>query len=511
MSRKSFMGDKRIRAAMKNKHHSEIEDHRKFGASLIGKKQYSEACDFYENTTKKFPNDFFLFYAKGIAHQHNKQPLEAIDSYCQALGIDPTIAEAFENLAEAQTELELFDDALVSIRAAIALKPQKPIGYARLARILIRLGQYNEAINVATHALNLAPQSATTYMIRSDAYRALNLLEHSNSDLLNAIAIDPENSEYLYNLSFNLLLNMNLDEGWSLYESRFQTKKFLANQPKMIAPYWLGTENLKDKTILIVPEQGLGDQIQFSRYAFILKDLGANVIMPVDPSLIQLMELMHQSIYVTSSMQPVSDLPNHDFYIPLMSLPRVLKTDIDHIPSFNRYLSVDSLMSKKWAQRFENPTKLQIGIAWSGNALHMNDHNRSMSLSQLQDLFDLDAEFHVLQTDIRPADEVLLTQVPLKDWRNELTNLHETAGLLEQLDLLITVDTSIAHLAAALGKPTWVMLPFAPDFRWLLNRHDSPWYPSVRLFRQTTPGDWACVVSEVLAMFEQWRNKTCLT
>ena len=498
MRHKSLTGNKRIHASMKNKHHSGIEDYRKFGASLIEKKQYSEACDFYENTIKKFPNDFLLFYAKGIAHQHNKQPLEAINSYCQALEINPMVAEAFENLAEAQTELELFDDALVSIRTAITLKPQKALGYARLARILIRLGQYNEAINIATHALNITPKSATTYMIRSDAYRALNLLENSNSDLLDAIAIDPENSEYLYNLSFNLLLNMDFNEGWLLYESRFKTRKFLENQPQMVASYWQGSEDLNNKTILMVPEQGLGDQIQFCRYALILKDLGANVIMPVAPSLIDLLRSMDDSIFVTSSMQPLSNLPNHDFYIPLMSLPRVLKTDIYQIPSFNRYLSVDASMDEKWAQRFENSTKLQIGIAWSGSALHMNDHNRSMTLSQLQDLFDLDVDFHVLQTDIRPIDEALLTQVPLKDWRNELTNLHETAGLLEQLDLLITVDTSIAHLAAALGKPTWIMLPFAPDFRWLLERSDSPWYPTVHLFRQHKPRDWDSVVNHIV-------------
>jgi hypothetical protein len=182
-----------------------------------------------------------------------------------------------------------------------------------------------------------------------------------------------------------------------------------------------------------------------------------------------------------------------------MSLLGIFKTDLSNIPYAERYITPNEAITAKWQARFANKSsKPQVGITWSGSQLHVNDHNRSMSLSQLAPLLNLDVDWHILQTEIRETDELLLPQTPLKDWRPELTSLHETAGLLDQLDLLITVDTSVAHLSAALGKPTWIMLPYAPDFRWLLNRSDTPWYPSVQLFRQSKPRDWESVTSQIV-------------
>jgi hypothetical protein len=182
-----------------------------------------------------------------------------------------------------------------------------------------------------------------------------------------------------------------------------------------------------------------------------------------------------------------------------MSLLGIFKTDLNNIPCANCYIFPDAVITKKWQTRFANKSsKPQIGITWSGSQLHTNDHNRSMSLTQLMPLLKIDVDWHILQTEIRKDDEFLLPQTTLKDWRPELSSMQETAGLLNQLDLLITVDTSVAHLSAALGKPTWIMLPFAPDFRWLLNRTDSPWYPSVQLFRQSKPNDWESVTNQII-------------
>ena len=469
----------------------------KRGAAFMQAKQFAQASDCYAEALKQFPTDAHLHYCKGVALHQNKQLTEAASSYSQALQLNPKLVEAFENLAEAQTELQLFDDALLSVRAAIQLQPNRAISYTRLARILIRLGKYTDAIQASTHALQLDPKSATTYLIRSNAHRGLNELKQSIADLHKAIALDPNNPEYLYNMSFDLLLNEEFDEGWTCYEARFQTENFLKSTPQMVSPRWHGAESLEGKTIVICPEQGLGDQIQFGRYALILKGMGAHVIMPVAPSLVDIMQSMHPDIHVTSSLISATDLPHHDFHVPLMSLLGIFKTDLSSIPCADRYISPNATIAAQWAIRFANTSKLQVGITWSGNPIHVNDHNRSMSLAQLRPLFDLDVDWHILQTEIRPADEALLPHTPLKDWRAELSSLHETAGLLDQLDLLITVDTSVAHLSAALGKPTWLMLPFAPDFRWLLNRSDSPWYPSVQLFRQPQPADWASVVTHV--------------
>jgi tetratricopeptide (TPR) repeat protein len=482
---------------LKNKPNAAKETWLKRGAAFMQAKQFAKACKCYGELILIHPRDSTLHYCHGVALHQNKQIPQAIGAYCSALQLNPKLTEAFENLAEAQTELKLFDDALLSIRAAVALRPNRAISHTRLARILVRLGNHAEAIDVATHSLVLDPDNATTLMIRSNAHRGLNQLNESIADLREAMAIDPSNAELPYNLSFDLLLSEQFEEGWQRYESRFQTDNFLLNTPQMVSPKWNGKDSLKEKTILVCPEQGLGDQIQFARYALVLLGMGAKVIMPVAPALIDILQSMHPDVLVTSSLQPASTLPQHDYYIPLMSLLGVFKADLNNIPYADRYIAPNYDVAAKWAQRFHAKTKLQIGITWSGSQLHINDHNRSMTLAQLQPLFNLDVDWHVLQTEIRPADEMLLPQTPFKDWRPELTTLHETAGLLEQLDLLITVDTSVAHLSAALGKPTWIMLPYAPDFRWLLNRADSPWYPTVHLLRQSAPRQWDDVVLQI--------------
>lgn len=485
--------------SVKSKQTGTKETWLKRGFSLIQTNQFANAIKFYYEAVQKFPNDADFNYCLGVALHQNNQPLEAIKAYCKALQLNPKFSEAFENLSDAQIELKLFNDALISIRAAITLNPCKAISQTRLAKILVRLGEYQEAIEVATHALELSPNSAITLLIRSNAHRGLNQLSESIADLRQALSIDPSNAEVPYNLSLDLLLFEQFEEGWKMYESRFQTENFKKNAPQMVSPRWNGSDSLIGKTILICPEQGLGDQIQFARYSLVFIHLGAKVILPVAPALIEIMQSMHPDVFVTSSFQPTAFLPQHDYHIPLMSLLGIFKTDLNNIPCANCYIFPDAFITKKWQTRFANKSsKPQIGITWSGSQLHTNDHNRSMALTQLMPLLKIDVDWHILQTEIRKDDEFFLPQTTLKDWRPELSSMQETAGLLNQLDLLITVDTSVAHLSAALGKPTWIMLPFAPDFRWLLNRTDSPWYPSVQLFRQSKPNDWESVTNQII-------------
>ena len=465
--------------------------------TLLQLKKNSEAISLYSKGVLLFPNDGQMHYCLGVALHQNGQILEAIKYYCRAIELEPKLIEAFENLSEAQFDLKLFEDSLISIRAALEIDPQKAINHSRLARILTQLNKYDAAISAASYSIAINPQIANTYMVRSIAHRQLNQLTESILDLQKAINLDPNKAEYSYNMSFDLLLSEQFEIGWDHYESRFKTKNFILDKPYMVSPKWNGKDTLDGKTILVYPEQGLGDQIQFSRYALLLRELGAKVILPVDPPLVEVMQSVHPDILVTTSNQPSSSLPQHHYHIPLMSLMGIFKTTTNNIPFADRYLTTSKSMKEKWTHRLCKGKRPQIGITWSGSQVHINDNNRSMSLAQLDSLFNLDVDWHILQTDVRPADELLLPQKPLKDWRSELTSLHETAGLLDQLDLLISVDTSVAHLSAALGKPTWIMLPFAPDFRWLLNRTDSPWYQSVQLFRQPKPQDWTSVVNNI--------------
>ena len=263
-----------------------------------------------------------------------------------------------------------------------------------------------------------------------------------------------------------------------------------------LRPMWSGRENLAGKTLLIWPEQGLGDCIQFCRYLPELKKAGAQVVLETYPSLGELMRMIDPDLQV---VRTGTALPDFDFHCPLMSLPDRLKTTLSNIPAASGYLRAPDARRNIWARRLEKTQQLRIGLVWSGNSRHANDHNRSISLQQLKPLLALDAQFHCLQKDFSSKDvEQLISIDTLNCWSMRLTDFCETAALIECLDLVITVDTSVAHLAAALGKPTWILLPFAPDFRWMMAREDSPWYLTARLFRQDAPGDWPTVIERVV-------------
>jgi len=469
------------------------------GSSLMAETLYRDAACCYQDALEEFPNDAHLWYCKGVALHQEKKLWEAIDCYSTALQIKIDFAEAFENLAQAQVDLLMFDDALLSIQAALALQPQKALAHARQASILVKLCHYDEAIAAATTAIHLNPNSADGYFIRSNAYRGLNLLPNSIQDLKTAMSLRPQEPNYSYNLSFDLLLSGQLEEGWRQYETRFQTEDFIKNKAAMDSPRWTGEESLQGKTLFICPEQGLGDQIQFSRYALNAIEKGAHVVMAASPVLLPFLKSLHPKIQWVSSEKTVDELPDHDFHCPLMSLPLAFKTNLNSIPTLTSWLTPSQKSVDCWQSRIDSSRqRLSVGISWSGNKKHINNHNRSMALQMLSPLLEIDVDWHIVQTDIEPTDEAQLGEWPnLFNWKSQLRDFDDTAGLINQLDLVITVDTSVAHLAASMGKPTWIMLPFAPDFRWLLNQTDSPWYSSVKLFRQPAPRAWAPVIATI--------------
>jgi ADP-heptose:LPS heptosyltransferase len=261
---------------------------------------------------------------------------------------------------------------------------------------------------------------------------------------------------------------------------------------------WLGNETLEGKTILIVSDEGLGDAMQFARYIPMVARLGARIILVVQDALYPLLSNF-PGIAQCVPLSATSRLPDFDFHCSIMSLPLALKTRLDSIPSAISYLpSPPRARVQAWKERLGSHDKLRVGLAWSGNPKHADDHNRSISLREVSNVLNVSATFVSLQKDIRPDDRRALQELPrLIDFSSELTDFVETAALIKCLDLVVTVDTSVAHLAAALGRPTWLLLPYTPDFRWLLDRDDSPWYPSMRLFRQTSSRDWRDVLDRL--------------
>jgi hypothetical protein len=294
------------------------------------------------------------------------------------------------------------------------------------------------------------------------------------------------------NQSLCLLQTGRFEQGWRQHEWRKRLDNAFRSYPQ---PVWLGEENIAGKTLFIYSEQGLGDTIQFCRYVKLMEARGAIVIMSVQQPVRRLLKQISPTIQIIDPNEMPTDF---DYHCPLLSLPRAFVTTFETIPAEPRYLKADDELRAAWSARLPPKTNLRIGTVWSGSTGHKNDHNRSMKLETLLPIFSLDADWICLQKEVRDKDLALLRQDSrIAHFGDELKDFSDTAALVDLVDLVITVDTSVAHLAGAMGKPVWILLPFNPDWRWLLERNDSPWYPTARLFRQPQIGNWVEVVNQV--------------
>ncbi len=283
-------------------------------------------------------------------------------------------------------------------------------------------------------------------------------------------------------------------QGWRQYEWRKKCKEPIAAR-SYPQPLWLGEESISGKTLFIYWEQGLGDTIQFCRYAKLLEARGATVIMSVQQPLVELLKKISPTIQIINQNEKPTEF---DYHCPLLSLPLAFLTMLETIPTELKYLKADDELRGAWSARLPPKTKLRIGTVWSGRITHKNDHNRSMELETLLPIFNMDADWICLQKEVRDKDLAVLRQDSrIAYFGDDLKDFSDTAALVDLMDLVITVDTSVAHLAGAMGKPVWILLPYNPDWRWLLERDDSPWYPTATLFRQPQIRNWARVIDQV--------------
>ena len=302
-------------------------------------------------------------------------------------------------------------------------------------------------------------------------------------------------------LALALLLQGRFAEGWEAYESRRQIRR-IARDPGFVQPFWDGSP-LGGRRILLTSEQGFGDTIQFVRYAPLVAARGGRVLLQCKP---ELKRLLAGQCGIEQVVTPGDATPAFDVWCLLMSLPHLLGTTLQTIPAQVPYLTPDPHLIDKWGKRTAHePAGLKVGLVWAGGAHNKNDRVRSLSLGALAPLAQVPGvRFYSLQKGAA-SDQARTPPAGMEmtDWTPELADFADTAALVANLDLVISVDTAVAHLAGAIGKPVWVLLPLSPDFRWLLNRDDSPWYPTVRLFRQPTRGDWASVIERVRRALHQ--------
>ena len=506
----------------------------KSGALLIELQRYAEALARFEQSDRISPGRSETLFYKGFCFQALKRGEEAVACYAMTLAADAKNYDARIELGNLLLGMGQLEEAASHFRKAIQIRPHGANAFCNLGNVLTQVKRFDEAFAMLDRAIALAPEFAEAINNRGSLLTAINRPEealadfkravalkpdfargHTNrglclDDLLRpdealksymaALALDPDDGDTHWGLAVNRLRVGDFKAGWA--EAEWRWKSSLRSQRRhWNRQLWLGAEPIAGKTLLLHNDQGLGDAIQFCRYIPQLAERGARVILEMDRPL---KDLLSGVSGITQCVFKGETLPDHDFHCPLASLPLAFDTTLDTIPSSVPYIAIGQ-RTGGWEAILGSIGLPRIGIVWSGNPDHSNDHNRSVPLKALTPLFDVEAQFVSLQKNVRESDLAILRGCSdVLDAAPELDSFADTAALIQQLDLVISVDTSVAHLAGALGKPVWILLPHVPDYRWLLDRDDSPWYPTARLFRQTATRNYADVLDRMRADLSEW-------
>ena len=417
-------------------------------------KRSDEALVVIENALLKQPDSVEALQVKGTVLAALGQHAAALPVYLRAIELDPNFASALSDAGAIYAKTGDYDRALQLYSCAVAAQPDHADALYNYCTAFLHMGQCKDAIDIANKGLAYHPEHADMHWVKGAA----------------------------------LLRSGEFNQGWQEYEWRWHAKLLGSNPIKLqhAQPQWIG-QSIHGKTIWLQAEQGLGDTIQLLRYVPLLAAMGATVLLSVKEPVIPLCRALKRYCILLKRGQAI---PAFDFYCPLFSLPLAFKTDLATIPAKVPYLHSEPELQAAWAQKLGATALPRVGLVWSGNAAFQNDEKRSVPLSSLITALPNTCSYVSLQQEVRQSDEVALVQSSILDVRGELKNFADTAALISCLDLVISVDTSVAHLAGALAKPVWIILPHSPDWRWLMQRNDSPWYPTARLFRQGSDRKW---------------------
>jgi Flp pilus assembly protein TadD len=434
----------------------------------------------------------------GIVLAAQGRVVEAEASYREALRLAPAKRDALNNLGVLLSDAGRWTEAEGYLREAVRLDPDAADSYRNLGAVLTGLRRADEAEPVLRLAVRLGPDSADAHFNLAAALHDLRRLGEADASYREALRLAPDFAEAHTNRAYALLLAGRLREGWSEYEWRWRTRHLGGGARGFSAPQWTG-EPLEGRTLLLHAEQGLGDTLQFCRYAGLIEHGRGRIVLEVQKPLKRLVRGLPGEIEVIARGEPP---PPFDLHLPLLSLPGVFATALETIPAKIPYLAADPDAAGRWRERLSGLPGRRVGLVWAGEArtgfpeLAAVDARRSVALAALAPLAEV-ADIGFVSLQKGPAAAQAAAPPPgmrLADHTEELEDFADTAALVDALDLVISVDTSVAHLAGAMGKPVWLLNRHDTCWRWLLGRDDSPWYPSLRLFRQPAPGDWASVM-----------------
>ncbi|MCP3444858.1 tetratricopeptide repeat protein [Bradyrhizobium sp. CCGUVB14] len=475
--------------------------------------QNDEAVLHYQQALKLDPQYWEPAQNCGMLLLELGRHAEALECFDIAERLNRNSAALYQMRAVCLSKVDRFEDAQVDYEKSIALDPSLAETHNNLGLLHWRFGRLEQAFACFDSALALRPDFHAVLNNKAVVLLHLQLLDEAFATLHRSLAAAPNDAQTLFYLATLQLLTGDFARGWLAREARWRLASVGLVDRGFSKPLWRGDLPIAGKTILLHSDEGLGDAIQFARYVPMVAALGAKVILEVEPPIQQCLG----GIIGVAECIGRSSTPAFDLHCPLGTLPLAFGTRLDTIPYAHGYVPAPpAARVKAWQERLEDRLgprpRFLVGLVWAGNPDHKNDHNRSMALRTLAPLLDCDVQFVSLQKGVRDQDRAFLSERPdIVDLTQHLTDFSETAALMSCLDLVISVDTSVAHLAGALAAPVWTLVPFNPDWRWLLNRDDSPWYRSMRLFRQPERGDWASVVDDVRVELEKqvaaWRAR----
>src|SRR5262249_34692331 len=458
-------------------------------------KRYDEAFAAYEKALALKPDLTQAWLGRGNVFYDLKRYDEAFAAYDKALALKPELAEAWLDRGRVFKDLKRYDEAFVAYDKGLALKPELAEVWLARGNVFNDLKRYDEAFAAYDKALALKPELAEAWLARGNVFKDLKRYDEAFVAYDKALALKPDLAEAQCNEALIRLILGDTEYGWKKYQNRWDTKLMRGWKRNFSQPLWLGDSDIKNKTILIHAEQGLGDTLMACRYIPMLATLGARVITEVQPTLKSLLKNLEGISLLVAKGETI---PHFDVHCPIMSLPLAFKTTMETIPAKVPYLAVSKNIVEKWRSKLIG-TEIKVGIAWAGNPNYPQDIDRSILLKNILPILGVKgARYFSLQKDLRHGDKEILdvnSQIVRLD--QEINDFQDTAAIMMSLDLVLSSDTSIVNLAGALSRPIWVLLSFNPDWRWLLDRSDSPWYPTARLFRQLSRGEWSTVMDDV--------------
>ncbi|WP_458763770.1 tetratricopeptide repeat protein [Cupriavidus basilensis] len=464
-------------------------------AYIAARKQSpAAAAGYFDRALAVLPAQAERCHAAGLVHQAAGNHARAVALLEQAIGLAPRQLPSLHAAAMSLSALGEHGRALEMLKRAAALSPGSWEIHYNMGRALGLLDQYDAEMAAYRRAIELKPDCADAYTNLGVALGESHRFEEALRMFKKAIQIAPNNPGARANRAGTNLLLGEFEHGWREYECRWQIG---IQRPHGLGDnLWLGAPPLAGKTLLLHCEQGFGDTLQFVRYIPLLADTGARIVLRVQEPL---RALLADFPGVSAVIGQSEAVPAFDYHCPLLSLPYALWKVSTAIPAATPYLHADAARRARWAAWLgEDTRRPRVGVVWSGSPTHLNDRKRSIPLRDLAPLFEADATFVSLQKDVRASDLDALPALPaMRDPSAQLETFWDTAALIAELDLVICVDTAVAHLAGALGKPVWILVPFTPDWRWQLARTDSPWYPTARLFRQPARDDWRTAIMAV--------------